>query len=170
MKNTDRKISAALFSAAFVWMAFCLRFVLLSMSLSQAPMIVTAELLALVLMGAVAVYAWKSTESYTAREKRCLGTLLGLYAALNLICISLEQQMVLTALSTLNQALGKNEVLAWIGLAVKLLLPALGVWFACRRHGRSTVVFEEAAEPESLETEEALEELTVQLDESEIEE
>lgn len=133
-------------------------------------MIVAAELLALALTGAVTVYGWKSTEAYTAGEKRCLGALLGLYAALNLICLSLEQQMVLTALGTLNPALGKNEVLAWIGLVVKLLLPALGVWFACRRHGRSTVVFEEAAEPESLETEEALEELTVRLDESEIQE
>lgn len=170
MKNTDRKISALILSVFFLFDAFCLRFVLLNMSASQSPILVLFEVLCLLVSGWAVVKAWQSTEPWTLAQKRTLLSLWGLYLAVNLLCAPLEHQIISMALATINQLLGQNTALAWCLFAVKVLLPGIALWFVCRSRETSTVVFENPAEPQELATEEALEQLTIRLDEAEVEE
>lgn len=170
MKNTDRKISALMLSVFFLFDAFCLRFVLMNMAASQSPILVLFEVFALLVTGWGVVKAWQSKEPWEPCQKRTMLALWGLYLVVNLLCMPLESQIVSTSLSTINQLLSQNTVLVMVLFAVKLLLPGAAVWFACRSRETSTVVFEEPAEPQELATEEALEQLTVRLDEEEVEE
>lgn len=166
MKNTSRRLAAVLFSLSFLFLTFTLRFALQALSFS-APFLVTVEVAALFGLGAVVVKSWQSDEAFTDREKRTFVALYCLYLAVNVMTTQTELQLMGMALSTINQNLSKSIGLCWALLAGKLLLPAAGLYFACRVEGHSTVVFEVPAGPEQLADEQALEQLTVQLDEAE---
>ncbi|EJX07116.1 membrane protein [gut metagenome] len=170
MKNTDRKISALILSAFFLFDTACLRFVLMNMTASQSPVLVLFEVFWLLVAGWGVVKAWQVQEPWTTVQKRTMLALLGLYLVVNLLCMPLEAQIVSASLSTINQWLSQNTVLVWLLIAVKLILPGVAIWFACRSRKTSTVVFEEPAEPQEFATDEALEQLTIRLDEKEVEE
>lgn len=166
MKNNNRTAASVLFSLSFVVMAFCMRFAMMQLNF-DSPMIVVFEMLSLVVMGWVVVQSWKSSEPFSCEQKRVLAALLGLYVVVNLLTFAYEQQLAALALLTIQESLSKNTVAFTALEVVKLLLPALGVWFACRSRASATVVFDEPAEPETLETEQGMEELTNRLDDAE---
>lgn len=166
MKSTNRRLAAVMFSLSFLFLTFTLRFALQGLSFTS-PYLVTIEVAALLGLGAVVVKSWQSEAAFTNTEKRTLVTVYCLYLTVNMVTIQTELQLMGMALSTLNQNLSQNIGLCWLLQVVKLLLPAAGLFFACRLEGHSTVVFDVAAGPEELENEQALERLTIQLDEAE---
>lgn len=167
MKNNNRTLAGVFFALAFGWLALCMRMALTSMGLANSPMQVAFEFAALFVFGWVTVKAFASPEPYTCSQKRQLCALVGVYLVVNLVAIDLEQQIVVVTLSGFNQSLAQNTALSWAVLAVKFVFLAAALYFACAEKKQATVVFEEGAAPETLETEEAIERLTEQLDEAE---
>lgn len=169
MKNTARKTTAILLSLSFFAQALVLRYPLLGMAPGQAPTLVLAELCFLALMGAGVVLSWRETEPFTQSQKRSFAAVYGLYLCMGVLCFGMEQQLVSSSLSTISPLL-TAPALVWLVLAAKFLLPAAAVYTACRMRGRSTVTFEKAPDPAAFGSEEALEQLTVQLDDAEVRE
>ena len=167
MKDNNRPLSAVFFALAFGWMALCMRMALTNMGLANSPMQVGFEFAALFVFGWVVVKAFASHEPFTCAQKRQLCALVGVYFVVNLAAIDLEQQIVMVTLSGFNQSLAQNTALSWAVLAVKFVFLAAALYFACAEKKQATVVFDEGAAPEALESEEAIEQLTEQLDEAE---
>lgn len=169
MKNTARKTTAVLLSLSFFLEVLVLRYPLLGLTPGQAPTLVLAELCFLALMGAGVVLSWQNTEPFTQSQKRSYAAVYGMYLCVGVLCLGMEKQLVASSFSTISPLL-TAPVIVWFTLAAKYLLPAAAVYSACRLRGRSTVTFEEAPAPDAFGSEEALEQLTVRLDEAEIRE
>ena len=163
MKDNNRTLSAVFFALAFGWMALCMRMALTNMGLANSPMQVGFEFAALFVFGWVVVKAFARTEPFTCAQKRQLCALVGVYFVVNLAAIDLEQQIVVVTLSGFNQSLAQNTALSWAVLAVKFVFLAAALYFACAEKKQATVVFDEGAAPEELESEEAMEQLTERL-------
>ncbi len=168
MKNTARKTTSVLFCLSFAAQALALRYVLLGMAPGQAPTLVLAELCFLLLLGLAVVVSLRKTGPFAQTEKRTFAAVYGLYLFVCILCLGMEKQLVSSSLATLSPILAETAALVWLLLLAKLFLPGAAVYCACRRSGRSTVVFEPAPSPAAFQTEEELEKLTVQLDEAEI--
>lgn len=166
MKNSNRKITAILFSLSFMLTMFFDLYILLAMSVT-APTFVLFELGVLVLLGVGVWHSWQSEEPFTCKEKRSYVTLYAMALVFNLFTITMQQQLSIMALSTVAPAFSQNAAVVWLFFGLKLLLPLAAILLGLRTKGTATVVFEEAAEPEALETQEAIEELTEKLDEAE---
>lgn len=167
MKNNNRRISAVFFTLFFAFLCLIFRMPMVQMSLTNSPMVIVVEFAALLIFGWVTVKAFASAEPFTCSQKAQLCAVSGLYLLINLAAIEMEQSLVAASLSTFNQALASNQVLCWVLFAAKFVLLGLALVFAFVEEKQATVVFEEGAAPEELQSEEAIEALTEQLDEAE---
>lgn len=167
MKNNNRILSGVFFALTFCWMALIMRMPLINMSLSNSPFVVIMELVALLIFGWVVVKAFASSAAFTCPQKRQLCALSAAYLVLNLVAMDVEVQIIAVTLSGFNQSLASNQALCWGVLAVKFILLAVALCFACVEKKQAVVVFDEGADPAELGTAEAIERLTEQLDEAE---
>ncbi|MEG1568649.1 MAG: hypothetical protein RR349_03775 [Oscillospiraceae bacterium] len=168
MKKT-KTVSAILFGVLFVMQTFLMSYVLLGMGVSNAPFYFIIEIAAIVVFALLCVKLFKNDEPITYEFKREIAVATVLYLIFTALCYQLQLSAIIQALSTLNPSWAASVMPSAVAFGIKVLLLVSAAVFAMMepKVTEVTLEFEEAKDVADFQTEEAVEEVIVAIDEQE---